>query len=106
MSVALSQQLKIRSMIYVAGEAVPYFWPMRAFIHHNPLHGLEDLSFQQAVDKGTKLFHGRGYLPRALYQQYLSEGKIDQGRLRFEIDRFLTQRADIAGLDQIGRAHV
>ena len=99
MSVALSQQLKIRSMIYVAGEAVPYFWPMRAFIHHNPLHGLEDLSFQQAVDKGTKLFHGRGYLPRALYQQYSSEGKIDQGRLRFEIERFLTQRADIAGLD-------
>ena len=66
MSVALGQKLKIRSMIYVAAEDVPYFWPMRAFIHHNPLHGLEDLSFQQAVEKGTKLFHGQGYLARAV----------------------------------------
>ena len=102
MSIALGEQLKIRSMIYVAAEAVPYFWPMRAFIHHNPLHGLEDLSFQDAVEEGTTLFHGQGYLPRKLYQQYMREGKTDQERLRQEIDRFLAQRADIAGLDLRG----
>ena len=99
MTVALGQQLTIRSMIYVAAEPVPYFWPMRSFIHHNPLHGLEGLSFEQAVEKGAKLFHGQGYLPRDTYQQYLRDGRVDQERLGLEIERFLAQGTDIAGLD-------
>ncbi len=99
MSVALGQQLKIRSMIYVAAEPVPYFWPMRAFIHHNPLHGLEDLPFQHAVEKGAKLFHGEAYLPRTVYQQYLTQGKIDPERLTQEVDQFLAQRKNIPALD-------
>ena len=99
MSVMLGQQLKIRSMIYVAAEPVPYFWPMRAFIHHNPLHGLENLSFEQAVHEGATLFHGEAFLPRANYQQYLRDGKVDRERLRQEIDRFLAERANIASLD-------
>ena len=102
MSVALGQQLKIRSMIYVAAEPVPYFWPMRAFIHHNPLHGLEHMPFERAVEKGASLFHGRTYLPRAVYQRYLAQGKIDHARLTQEVDRFLAQREDIAGLDLRG----
>lgn len=99
MTVELSQQLKIRSMIYVAAEPVPFFWPMRAFIHHNPLHGLESLPFERAVEKGAGLFHGYGYLPRKAYQRYMREGKVDQRRLRTEVDRFLAQRPDTAPLD-------
>ena len=102
MSVALGQQLKIRSMIYVAAEPVPYFWPMRAFIHHNPLHGLEHMSFPHAVEKGAKMFHGQGYLPRAVYQQYLQQGNVDQGRLAQEVSRFMLERDGIAGLDVHG----
>jgi len=48
-SLALGRRLKIRAMVQVAGEPIPYFWPMRTFIHHNPLHGLEHLPFAQAV---------------------------------------------------------
>jgi len=99
MSVALGQQLKIRSMIYVAAEPVPYFWPMRAFIHHNPLHGLEDLPFEHAVKKGASLFHGQTYLPRTLYQQYLDQGKINRASLTQEVERFLAARETIAGVD-------
>ncbi|MGD8570477.1 MAG: DUF2309 domain-containing protein [Gammaproteobacteria bacterium] len=99
MSVALGQQLKIRSMIYVAAEPVPYFWPMRAFIHHNPLHGLENMPFEHAVEKGARLFHGQGYLPRSVYQQYLLQGRIDEERLAQEVTRFLAERDDIPGLD-------
>jgi uncharacterized protein YbcC (UPF0753/DUF2309 family) len=51
MGLALDRKLKIRSMVYVAGEPIPYFWPMRNFIHHNPLHGLEKLPFAQAVER-------------------------------------------------------
>ncbi|MBI1423779.1 MAG: DUF2309 family protein [Gammaproteobacteria bacterium] len=86
-------------MIYVAAEPVPYFWPMRAFIHHNPLHGLEDYPFQDAVKKGASLFHGQTYLPRSLYQQYLAQGRIDHERLQQEVARFLAERAAIPGVN-------
>jgi len=99
MSQTLGQRLKIRSMIYVAGEPVPYFWPMRAFIHHNPLHGLEGLPFESAVEKGARLFHGQGFLPRSGYQQYLRQGKVDTQRLEQEVDTFLKQRDGVAGID-------
>ena len=99
MTVTLGQQLKIRSMIYVAAEPVPYFWPMRSFIHHNPLHGLEHMPFDRAVETGTRLFHGRGYLPRSDYQQYMQQGRIDQQRLEADVDSFVSGREQIPGLD-------
>ena len=99
MSIALGQKLKIRSMIYVAGEPVPNFWPMRAFIHHNPLHGLESMPFEEALQKGEKLFHGQAYLPRTEYQRYLGQGKIDHKHLQQEITRFLLQYDAIQGVD-------
>ena len=66
MNPGIGDKLRVRSMIYVAGEPVPFFWPMRNFIHHNPLHGFEHLPFDEAVHKGTHLFHARGFLPRAM----------------------------------------
>lgn len=59
MSLPLGQRLSIRTMIYVAGQPVPFFWPMRSFIHHNPLHGLEHRPFHTALETGQRLFHGR-----------------------------------------------
>jgi uncharacterized protein len=99
MSVTLGQRLKIRSMIYVAAEPVPYFWPMRSFIHHNPLHGLEKLPFDAAVKKGAGLFHGQVFLPRSEYQAYLHKGKVDISRLEHEITQFLADRPAVADLD-------
>lgn len=89
---ALGQHLMIRAMAYVAGEPVPFFWPMRSFIHHNPLHGLEHLPFEQAVAKGTQLFHARGYLPRTIYQGYLGDGRMDRDSLTAQIQAFIAAR--------------
>ena len=99
MSMTLGQRLKIRSMIYVAAESVPYFWPMRSFIHHNPLHGLEHLPFDAAVEKGASLFHGQVFLPRSEYQAYLHQGKVDRSRLEHEVAQFLAARPAAADLD-------
>lgn len=85
----LGKKLKIRSMVTMAGEVLPFFWPMRNFIHHNPLHGLEHLPFEQAVAAATKLFHARGYLTRPEYQQLLARGSIE----RDEIDALATEFA-------------
>lgn len=85
----LGDRLKIRSMVYVASEPIPRFWPMRTFIHHNPLFGLEHLPFDQAVEQGARLFHGRGYLPRQAYQRYRVQGKVDDQALRRYLQAFL-----------------
>ena len=98
MSNFLGMSLKIRSMIHMAAEPIPFFWPMRTFIHHNPLHGLEHLPFPEALEQGSKLFHGRSYLPRSTYQGYLREGKIDRGVLAAEIGAFLAGRENTTGL--------
>ncbi len=99
MNHTLGKKLKIRAMVHVAGEAIPFFWPMRTFIHHNPLYGLEHLPFHEAIKEGRRLFHGRGYLPRAMYQQYLGEGKIDQERFSEQVAQFLGGQPRIPGVD-------
>ncbi len=99
MSLALGEKLKIRSMIYVAAEPVPFFWPMRSFIHHNPLHGLEHLSFAEALEKGSKIFHGHSFLHRRIYQDYLAQGEIDRKKLESIIAAFVKARPSIPGID-------
>lgn len=98
-SLALGQQLRIRAMIHVAGEPIPYFWPMRTFIHHNPLHGLEHKPFEQAVADGERLFRARAWLPRETYQRYLAQDKIDRVMLAKQVQGFLADEAGIPGLD-------
>ncbi len=99
MKSALGGRLRIRAMVHVAGEAIPYFWPMRTFIHHNPLYGLEHLTFAEAVAEGSRLFHGNGYLPRANYQQFMADRKIDEAALSSQIAQFLSTQPEIGGLD-------
>lgn len=99
MSTALGTRLRIRATIHVAAEPIPLFWPMRGFIHHNPLHGLEHLPFEQAVAEGSRLFGARGYLSRARYRDYLAAGSIDRAALQTGVREFLAARPPIAGLD-------
>ena len=99
MSPPIGQKLRVRAMIYVAGEPVPFFWPMRAFIHHNPLHGLEQLPFEQAVEKGSRLFHARGFLPRSTYRRYLANGEVDERILRHGVRGFVEQHSPALPFD-------
>ncbi|WP_298140136.1 DUF2309 domain-containing protein [Acidiferrobacter sp.] len=100
MVLILSDRLKVRAMVYVASEPIPRFWPMRTFIHHNPLYGLEDRPFTAAVAEGSRLFHARGYLDRGSYQDYRRAGKIDDVLIGRRIDAFLAGRTEgPAGLD-------
>ena len=97
---SLGKRLAIRSTVHMAGEAIPYFWPMRTFIHHNPLYGLEHLPFHEAVREGRRLFHGRGYLARADYQRYLAQGKVDPAHLAGAVARHLGREPGPDGLDR------
>lgn len=99
MSLSIGMRAQIRAMVFVAGEPIPFFWPMRSFIHHNPLHGLEHKSFEEAIAEGKRLFHGAGFLPRTQYQQYFREGKIKGAYLENGVKQFLDQQAPIDDLD-------
>ena len=71
-----AQRMELRSHVELAGEAIAQYWPMRTFIHHNPLHGMEELPFAQAIKRGEHLLGGKGYLPNAIYRRFFQEGRI------------------------------
>ena len=71
-----AQRMEMRSLVNLAGEVIAYYWPMRTFIHHNLLHGLEYLTFEEAVQQGQRFLGGRPYLPNEVYRDYFRNGRI------------------------------
>ena len=63
-------------MIRLASEVIAQYWPMRTFVHHNPLHSLEYLPFTETVRRGQQFVGGNGYLPGDMYRRYLKSGRI------------------------------
>ena len=71
-----SQRMQLRGLIRLASDVVSYYWPMRTFVHHNPLHGLEVLRFEEAVQLANKTLGGQGYLSNAVFRDYVRTGRI------------------------------
>ena len=72
------QRMELRSLVMLASEPISHYWPMQRFIHHNPLHGLEHLPFDQAVEQGRRFLGGKGYLSNQEYQNYFRQGRISE----------------------------
>jgi uncharacterized protein YbcC (UPF0753/DUF2309 family) len=70
------ERIHLRQVIEEASEPIAPFWPMRTMVAQNPIHGLEYLPFDQAVQKGKELLGGSGYLPNETYRQLYREGRI------------------------------
>jgi len=66
-----SQRMQLRALIRLASDVVSYYWPMRTFVHHNPLHGLEDLRFEDAVQLAEIALGGRLLVMVAVLPQRL-----------------------------------
>ena len=71
-----TRRMELRGVVRLAGEVIAQYWPMRTFVHHNPLHSLEYLPFEEAVRRGQQFLGGNGYLPSHLYRGYLRSGRI------------------------------
>ncbi len=76
-----SQRIELRSFVNLAGEPVSHYWPMKTFIHHNPIHGLEHLHFEKAIDEAERFLGGKGYLPNEEYRDYFKQGRITEQAL-------------------------
>jgi uncharacterized protein YbcC (UPF0753/DUF2309 family) len=71
-----SQRMQIKALVRLASDSVAYYWPMRTFVHHNPLHGLEHLDFVTAVEKARESLGGAGYLTNVGFRDYFRAGRI------------------------------
>jgi uncharacterized protein YbcC (UPF0753/DUF2309 family) len=71
-----TRRMELRGIVRVAGEVIAQYWPMRNFIHHNPLHSLEYLPFDETVRRGRTFLGGHGYLPGENYRGYLRSGRM------------------------------
>jgi uncharacterized protein YbcC (UPF0753/DUF2309 family) len=68
--------MQLRALVRLASAIIAYYWPMRTFVHHNPLHGLEQHHFDEAARAGHRWLGGRGYLPNDMFREYARIGRI------------------------------
>ena len=67
---------QLRHAIDHAAHLLPAQGPITVFIHHNTLHALEDLPFDEAVKRGATVFGCQPYLTRSRYREELRRGRI------------------------------
>ena len=56
---------------------LPAQGPLKDFVHHNTLHGFQDLCFEQAVRRAAKIFGYQTSLSLSEYRSLYEQGKID-----------------------------
>ena len=71
----------INQIIQEAAEPVSQFWPMKGYVSHNPLQGLEHLPFDEAFRQAKGLFGAEGYLPLPEYRSFYQNGRITRESL-------------------------
>ncbi len=84
-----SQRMQVKALVRLASENIAYYWPMRTFVHHNPLHGLEQMTFETAVEKAQQSHGSAGYLSNESFRAYFASGRI----LPRHLDSVLKPRA-------------
>ncbi|MFI5460023.1 MAG: putative inorganic carbon transporter subunit DabA [Isosphaerales bacterium] len=80
-------------MIEHAAHLLPAQGPITVFIHHNTLHGFEDLRFDLGVEKGAHAFGCQPYLTEDRYREALTRGRIRFGDLQEVLEKDLGDRA-------------
>jgi len=86
----------LRARIENAAEYVGPLWPLQTFNAANPLVGLEDQPFDQAVQQAERLFGGQGYPSTSVFRQAWENGEIDPDILTRRLGGHgITQRPEI-----------
>lgn len=77
-----------------AAHLLPAQGPITVFIHHNTLHAFEDLPFDDAVQKGSRIFGCQPYLSEDRYRAELARDRIRPSDLEQVLRDELGDRAD------------
>ncbi|MFB6105686.1 MAG: DUF2309 domain-containing protein [Halobacteriaceae archaeon] len=73
----MSTDAAIEESIDAAAAAVGSAWPLHSFVTANPLGGLEDRPFHEAVDHAEQTLGGDGYPSAAVFRRAWESGRID-----------------------------
>lgn len=73
---------------------LPTQGPITVFIHHNTLHAFEDLTFDEAVQRGAEVFGCQPYLTETRYHDELVKGRIAFDDLRADLHKDLRNTAN------------
>ena len=98
--------MELRGVIRLASEVVAQYWPMRTFVHHNPLHSLEYLPFEETVRRGKQFLGGEGYLPSQLYRHYLRSGRIQSRHIDMAVAPLARHDSVTIGLHRVSHGEV
>src|SRR5438874_1652178 len=93
-AMAVPSLLHLEQLLQRAVQLLPAQGPIRVFIHHNPLHAFEDLPFDEAVQKGARLFGCHPYLPELRYREKLARGRIRVADLQAVLHEDLGSRGE------------
>jgi uncharacterized protein YbcC (UPF0753/DUF2309 family) len=80
--------------IHHAAHLLPAQGPITVFVHHNTLHALEHLPFEQAVVQGLRVFGRNPYLPESRYRELLLSDRIRLEDLSAELLHDLGDEGD------------
>ncbi len=86
---------QLEQAIERAAHFLPAQGPITVFIHHNTLHALEHLPFEEAVRQGARIFGCQPYLSEAQFRQHLARGRIRPEDLSAVLEEDLGERADV-----------
>ena len=87
--------MSILEKLNAVKNTVPHYWPIGAFIHHNPLKGFEHLNFKEGLDKAQSIFGGQVYMDPMYYIGLYDEGKVNPQLLEKNLLKVLQE----AGLE-------
>ena len=76
----------LRARIENAAAPVGLLWPLETFNATNPLLGLEDRPFDDAVRQASALFGGRGYPTATTFRRAWEDGRIHPDVLQQQFD--------------------
>jgi uncharacterized protein YbcC (UPF0753/DUF2309 family) len=86
---------RLEQAIEHAAHLLPSQGPITVFIHHNTLHALEHLHFEDAVEEGARIFGCQPYLAESQYRRHLERGRIRQSDLSAILLEDLGDDADV-----------
>ncbi|MGD8860117.1 MAG: DUF2309 domain-containing protein [Myxococcales bacterium] len=72
----MDESERLHEAVAEAAHLLPSQAPIRIFVHHNTLHALEHLPFDQAVAEAEKIYGAEPYLSEAAFAEHLRSGRI------------------------------